>query len=60
MTITLPQHIDAYASALADYRAGVASGIDAEQLKYLKWLMNLAGWKLRDLGLDVQFDETGV
>jgi hypothetical protein len=60
MTKSLPQLIDAYANALADYRAGVASGIDAEKLKCLKRLMNLAGWKLRDLGLDVQFDETDI
>jgi hypothetical protein len=60
MTISLPQLIDAYANALADYRASVASGVDAEEIKYLKRLMNLAGWRLRDLGLDVQFDETGV
>jgi len=60
MTKSLPQLIDAYANALADYRAGVASGIDAEKLKCLKRIMNLAGWKLRDLGLDVQFDETGI
>ena len=60
MTRSLPQLIDAYASALADYRAGVTSGVDAEKLKCLKRLMNLAGWKLRDLGLDVQFDESGV
>jgi hypothetical protein len=60
MTISLPQLIDAYANALADYRASVASGVDAEEIKYLKRLMNLAGWRLRDLGLDVQFDETGI
>jgi hypothetical protein len=60
MTISLPQHIDAYANALADYRAAVASGVDAEEIKYLKRMMNLAGWTLRHLGLDVQFDETGI
>ena len=60
MTKSLPQLIDAYANALAYYRAAVANGLDDEEIKYLKRTMNLAGWKLRDLGLDVQFDETGI
>ena len=58
MKPNLPQMIDSYADASAKYRVAVETGASEEQIVYLKRKMRLNGWALRDLGLDVQFDDT--
>jgi ribosomal 50S subunit-associated protein YjgA (DUF615 family) len=58
MTRTLPEMIDNYANALAEYRLAKAEGADKRQIVYLKRKMRLNGWYLVDLGLNVKFDDT--
>jgi hypothetical protein len=58
MKPTLPEMIDNYAKALAEYRVAKATGASKEQILYLKRMMRLNGWFLVDLGLNVQFDDT--
>jgi hypothetical protein len=58
MKISLPQMIDKYAAALVKYELAKAEGKDKEEIIRLKRMVQLSGWDLRDLGLNVEFDET--
>ncbi len=58
MKISLPQMIDKYAAALVKYELAKAESKDKEEIIRLKRMVQLSGWDLRDLGLNVEFDET--
>ena len=60
MATTIAQYINQFASAVAALRVAEALG-EAEnaQIEHLLTLVSAAGWQLRDLGIDVQFDLSG-
>jgi hypothetical protein len=57
MTNTLPEMIDNYADALANYRVAVRTGASEERIGWLRSEIRRWGWAIRDLGLNVQYDD---
>jgi len=56
-TTTIAQYIDSYADAVANLRvAQHDQNATPETLKYLRTRMELDGWRLRHLGILVEFE----
>lgn len=58
MTKSIATLVDEFVDAVAELRVAEAYHAEPDWIKRLKDSVNHTGWRLRDLGINVDFEET--